>query len=92
MTNLGFEWRQQIVAAVEGARRSVRIDELLGLAYVLETSIGALLDPPPDDTQVMFPNGQAIPRGSVMRSVRHFNDGAVTRRASSPSSVWLLET
>ena len=92
MTALGFEWRQQIVAAVESARRGVRIDELFGLALALETSFGALLDPPSDDKQVRLPNGQAIPRGSIMRSVRHFNDGAVTwlsdDRADFGSGTW----
>lgn len=78
MEALGFEWRQQIAAAAEGGRRRLTVAELLGLALALETSIGALLDPGPDDRQIQLPGGGMVPRGSVMRSVRHFNDGAVT--------------
>lgn len=78
MKALGFEWRQQIVASAENARRPLKAAEVLGLALALETSIGTLLDPGPDDTRIRLPGGGVVPRGSVLRSVRHTNDGAVT--------------
>jgi len=78
MQALGFGWRQQIAAAAEGGRRRLTVGEMFGLAYVLETSIEALLDPGPDDKQIQMPGGGSVPRGSVLRSVRGSNDGAVT--------------
>jgi hypothetical protein len=79
MRALGFTaWRRQTVAGVERGERRLLAEEILGLAIALETSIGALLDPGPDDKRVQLPGGGVVPRGSVMRSVRHTNDGAVT--------------
>jgi hypothetical protein len=81
MRALGFvSWRRQTVAVAEKGERRLTAEELLGLAFALETSMGALLDPSPDDRQVQLPGGGTVSRGSVMRSVRHFNDGAVTWR------------
>ena len=92
MRALGFSaWVRQTVTRVERSRRRLTAEEILGLAYALETSIGSLMDPSPDDKQVAFPSGQAISVGSVQRSVRHFYDGAVGWFGDAPdfgSGTW----
>ena len=45
MANLGHGWVRQTVGEVERSRRSVSVDELLGLAMALKTSAITLLDP-----------------------------------------------
>lgn len=84
MAALGFAWRQQIVAAVESGRRRLTVNELLGLALALETSIGALLDPSMDDSLVRLPSGSVLLAHTVLRSVRHFNDGMVSWEGDKP--------
>jgi transcriptional regulator with XRE-family HTH domain len=50
MTELGIKWDRAIVANLEsGRRRSVSVDELLGLALVLNVAPVHLLVPPDDD-------------------------------------------
>jgi transcriptional regulator with XRE-family HTH domain len=46
MTRLGHPWSESIVGFVERGERNVTVDELVGLAIVLNTrEIGSLLDP-----------------------------------------------
>ena len=45
MTALGHRWLRQTVTDVERRGRVVNIDELIGLALALQTSIAGLLDP-----------------------------------------------
>jgi len=78
MAALGFGWRQQIVASAESGQRRLTIGEVFGLAFVLETSIGVLLEPPPDDKRIALPSGRTIDAASAAWSVRSFNDGTIT--------------
>jgi transcriptional regulator with XRE-family HTH domain len=44
MSNLGFgDWRQQTVANIEKGKRRLTVEELLGLAEALETTLARLL-------------------------------------------------
>jgi transcriptional regulator with XRE-family HTH domain len=45
MEGLGISWRQVTVSEVERGGRNVTVSELLGLAWVLGTTIEQLLDP-----------------------------------------------
>lgn len=45
LTELGHAWKRTTVSEVERGRRSVSIDELFGLAIVLQVTIVRLLDP-----------------------------------------------
>lgn len=77
MKALGYGWYAQTVGAVERGERRLEISEVLALALALETSVGALLDPSADDKLISLPSGDVILAGTVLRSVRHFNDGMV---------------
>lgn len=83
MAALGFPWRQQIVAAAETRGRRVTVGEILGLALALETTIGNLMDSA-DDNLIGLPSGDLILARSVLRSVRHFNDGMVSWDGNQP--------
>jgi hypothetical protein len=69
MQALGFPWRQQIVAAAESGGRRLMISEVLGLSLALETSIGVLIGPAPDDLLIALPAGQQIDRMTVLHSI-----------------------
>jgi transcriptional regulator with XRE-family HTH domain len=45
MTRVGHRWTQQTVSDVERARRNITVNELLGLALVLDATLDELLDP-----------------------------------------------
>jgi hypothetical protein len=48
MSTLGHDWTQRTVAEVEGGRRRVSLDELVGLALALGRTPPELLSPPED--------------------------------------------
>lgn len=53
MTAAGFRWERMVVTKLEtGRRQSVSIDELFGLAFVLDVSPIHLLVPPDDEPPV----------------------------------------
>jgi transcriptional regulator with XRE-family HTH domain len=84
MRTLGYSaWLRQTVANVEKGRRRAGAEEIFGLAYALETSIGALMRATDDDTLVSFPSGGAIAAASVQRSAAGRNDGAVQWNSDS---------
>lgn len=86
MRSLGYSaWLRQTVANVEKARRRVTAEEIFGLAYALETSIGALMQATNDDLLVAFPGGGAVAAVSVQRSAAGRNDGAVLWDDGAPS-------
>lgn len=61
MTKVGIPWDRHIVANLEtGRRRSVSVEELLALAYVLSVAPVHLLVPPATDSPVHL-----VPRSSV---------------------------
>jgi len=85
MRALGFDaWLHQTVGNVERGKRRIVAEEILALALALETTIGRLMDPPPDEIAVELPSGDVILARSVIRSVRHWNDGMVSWRGNEP--------
>lgn len=84
MKALGYGWYPQTVGSVERGERRLEVGELLGLALALETSVGTLLDPSRDDRLVGLPSGDMLISGTVLRSIRHFNDGMVSWVGDKP--------
>jgi transcriptional regulator with XRE-family HTH domain len=87
MQSLGYSaWLRQTVANVEKGRRRVTAEEIFGLAYALETSIGALMQATADDMLVTFPCGDAVAAASVQRSAPvGTNDGAIRWEGTVPA-------
>jgi transcriptional regulator with XRE-family HTH domain len=79
MKALGFSWRQQIVNAVEIGDRRLQLDELLGLALALETTLQELLSPSEGDREalVALPCGETVSADYVTRLVYGQDRGAV---------------
>src|ERR1035441_4382471 len=78
MSSLGFTaWHRQTMGKAERGERRLTAEEILGLAVVLETSVGALLSPEADDGAVAFPAGMAVGAVSVRRSVRGTRDDGI---------------
>lgn len=92
MTALGFEWRQQMVTAVETGRRRLTVAELIGLAYALQTSAGVLMEPPDEIQRIALPSGHTIEAASVAYSVRHFNDGTIEWNDNVPTFTQITES
>lgn len=70
MRALGYDkWLRQTVGATERGRRRPTAEEMLGLAYALETSIARLMQPAEEDKVVEFPSGDAIAVEAVRLSV-----------------------
>jgi transcriptional regulator with XRE-family HTH domain len=86
MNALGFKWRQQIVNAVETGDRRLQVDELLGLAVALQTTLQELLSPTEADqeTPVALPSGETVSADYVTRLVYGQNSGAVTWTDDKP--------
>lgn len=84
MNALGFSWHAQTVGQVEKAARRVTAEEVLGLAYALETSVGVLMEPSADESHISLPSGRVVDSASASWSVRHFNDGTVTWNGNVP--------
>lgn len=71
MRALGYEaWIRQTVGSTERGRRRPTAEEILGLAYALQTTIGALMAPRDEDKTVDFPSGEPIPVRSVQLSAQ----------------------
>src|ERR1700733_14437651 len=61
MRALGYDaWLHQTVGNVEKGKRRVTADEILGLAWALDTTVNALLSPIEEDEAVSFPSGATI--------------------------------
>jgi hypothetical protein len=86
MQALGFDWRQQIVARVEVAKRSVAADELLGLVLALETTIQQLLSPSEGDWEspLTLPSGETVSPDFVTSLVYGMDRSAVTWTDNKP--------
>jgi len=54
MNQLGFTWYPQTVGLVERNQRPLNADELIALAFALETIPDVLYGPPPDVAYVLF--------------------------------------
>jgi transcriptional regulator with XRE-family HTH domain len=88
MRALGYEaWIRQTVGSTERGRRRPTAEEILGLAYALETSVASLLAPADEDKIVDLPSGEAVSVGSVFRSAFGFNDGEISWKDDVPVFV-----
>jgi transcriptional regulator with XRE-family HTH domain len=77
MRALGFSsWIRQTVGATERGRRRPTAEEILGLAYALQTTISALMAPAEDEL-VELSSGMAISGASVYHSVGGLRDSAM---------------
>jgi transcriptional regulator with XRE-family HTH domain len=86
MRALGYSsWLRQTVANVESGKRRLTGGEIHALAWVLETSVAALMRPSDDDKLVVFPAGDTIGAESVQRSAGGSNDGAVQWDGATPA-------
>jgi transcriptional regulator with XRE-family HTH domain len=87
MRALGYQaWIRQTVGATERGRRRPTAEEIFALAYVLQTSIQALMAPTADDELVGLPSGASIDAGSVYRSSTGMYDHAIFWDGDEP--VW----
>ncbi len=85
MRALGFSaWHRPTLGNVERGDRGLRAEEVFGLAYALETSIGALLAPAAEDKMVEFPSGAAVAAALVAGSVRGVPDESVAWKNGRP--------
>lgn len=72
MRALGWHWWVQTISELEQGRRTIRADEILGLALALQTTVPALLALPPDTASVALPSGELVAASRVTA-----NDGTV---------------
>jgi hypothetical protein len=91
MCALGFsEWRYQTVGQVEKGKRRLTAEEVMALAWVMETSITTLMRPPEELGEVRFRSGDLIGARSVTHLAAGYNDEAVkwhgTEAEFSPAS------
>lgn len=84
MQALGFDWHQQTVASVEKGKRRVGAEELVFLAYALETTVAALEKPADDGLVIAVPSGACIAVASVQRSVAGIRDDAIRWKGNDP--------
>lgn len=85
MRALGFtEWRYQTAGVIEKGKRRITAEEIMALAWVLETSIHALMKPPDELGEVRFRSGDLISARSAALLTSAYNDGAVTWDGTRP--------
>jgi len=86
MRALGYRaWIRQTVGSTERGRRRPTAEEVFALAYVLQTSIMALMAPAAEDKVVDLPSGAVIDAASVYRSASGLNDGAIWWDGDTPA-------
>jgi transcriptional regulator with XRE-family HTH domain len=84
MRALGHDaWHRQTMGKVERGERRVTGEEILGLAYALETSIAALMMPAEEAKRVQFPGGE-VSVMSVRYSVVGVTDEAIRWKGNIP--------
>jgi transcriptional regulator with XRE-family HTH domain len=78
MRALGYTaWLRQTVGSTERGRRRPTAEEVFALAYVLQTSVPALMAPTAEDEVVDLPSGLAIDASSAYRSAYGTYDHAL---------------
>lgn len=60
MHALGYGWTRQTVSKVERGVRAIKLEEILGLAICLETSVTRLMSPIAEDNGIDLPSGQSL--------------------------------
>jgi hypothetical protein len=85
MRALGFEkWHRGIMGKIERGERRLLAEELLGLAYALETSIEVLITPAADERgYIQFGDG-AVHMMHAAARVRGVSDGAIRWEGDKP--------
>lgn len=61
----GWTWYAQTVSELEQGKRVIRADEMLGLAVALETTVPALMTPPPVTAATVLPSGELVAASRV---------------------------
>jgi transcriptional regulator with XRE-family HTH domain len=61
----GWPWYAQTVSELEQGKRVIRADEMLGLAVALETTVPALMTPPPVAAAIVLPSGELVAASRV---------------------------
>jgi transcriptional regulator with XRE-family HTH domain len=84
MRALGFSWHPQTVGEVENGRRRVTAEEILGLAAVLETSVGRIMSPLDEDHYLRLPCGQTIRGATVRDPIGFARDNSITWQDNVP--------
>jgi hypothetical protein len=88
MRALGFgAWVRQTVSKSERGARRMLVEEVYALAWVLETSMAALLQPTKDDGTVAFPSGNVVGGATVVASVHGTNDGTIVWKDNEPQWI-----
>jgi 8-oxo-dGTP diphosphatase len=83
MRNLGFSaWLRQTVGSTERGRRRPTAEEILGLAFALETTVPRLMAPLWEDKWVELPSGMSVRVGAVVDRV-----GGITAHDSVPNDI-----
>ena len=85
MRQLGFtNWHRQTLSRIEQGQRKLLAEELLGLAYALDTSIEVLLSPAADEPgYISLGDGSVAPADAAAR-VRGVTDGAICWEGNTP--------
>lgn len=87
MRSLGFsEWRYQTVGNVERGKRRLVVEEMLGLALALETTLQHLIDPSEGgrDEIIALPSGETVLSDFVTSLVYGMNARSVTWTDDKP--------
>src|ERR1700678_72410 len=85
MRSLGFSaWLHQTVGNVEKGKRRVTAEEILGLAFALETTVQRLLTPIGEDKWVELPSGMSLDVSAVVNLIGGTNDGAIQWYGTTP--------
>lgn len=87
-------WSRQAVSGAERGERAFTGAELLAVAHVLQTWVGALLMPPIEAEQVDMPSGAALTRADVERTAfdpETRNVLPIANEAIRKVAVWLNE-
>jgi hypothetical protein len=85
MRELGYEkWHRGILGKIERGQRRLLADELLGLAYALETSIEILLTPAADARGYIELGEGAVHVRHAAARVRGVDDGAIRWDGDKP--------
>jgi transcriptional regulator with XRE-family HTH domain len=82
---LGFtNWHRQTLGKIERGERRLFVEEMLGLAYALETSIEALMAPATDERGYIQLGSGAVHMMHAAARVRGVSDGAIRWEGDKP--------
>ena len=70
-------WHRQTMGKIERGERRLLAAEVMALAWVLETTLAALMSPAREDGEVRFPAGDVVSARSVALLAHAHNDRSV---------------